>query len=121
MFLGAAAHHFNVTQDYGLAIPLGQYRVMEGSYWGADCQFYQESAAVIDSVNLHGDVYLALQRVHGHNLVVPQGTAEGVSLNNQGQVVFVDRERPGLVKTVNQKRFESHLIKGIPQAFWHTQ
>lgn len=115
------AYYFQVTQAYGLAIPLGQYQVLEGRYWGADCQFYEENRAVLNRVNRHGDVYLALQRVHGHSLVVPQGTAEGLFLNNKKQVVFVDSERPSLVKTVNQQRFESHLIHGIPLAFWHTR
>ncbi|MBK5145667.1 hypothetical protein I2494_18495 [Budviciaceae bacterium BWR-B9] len=107
--------YFDITHSYGLAIPNGRYLLKVNRYWGNECHFYAEDVKLHEQGDAKGTVYLALSRVHGHTLVMPEGTGFGLSLNNN-RVIYQADDRD--VKQIEQRLFERHVLKGIPLSLW---
>ncbi|QBH95032.1 hypothetical protein EKN56_00525 [Limnobaculum zhutongyuii] len=107
--------YFDITQSYGLTIPNGRYLLKVNRNWGNECHFYAEDVKLHEQGDGEGTIYLALSRIYGRTLVMPEGTGFGLSLNNN-MVIYRTDDRE--VKQIEQRLFERHVLKGIPTRFW---
>lgn len=107
--------YFDVVRSYGLDISNGRYLLKVNRNWGNGCHFYAEDVKLHEQGDAKGTVYLALSRVHGRTLVMPEGTGFGLSLENN-MVIYRADDRE--VKQIEQQLFERHVLKGIPLKLW---
>lgn len=109
--------YFNVTQSYGLAIADGRYLLKVNRNWGNECHFYAEDVKHHEQGDAECTVYLALSRVYGRTLVMPEGTRFGLSLENDAVIYRADDRG---VKQIDRRLFERHVLTGIPLRLWQS-
>lgn len=98
----AAVDYFDVTHSYGLIIPPGRYILSVSNTWGMGCIYYAQRPKLHDSGDVKDPVYLAISRVHGRTLVVPQGVEHGLLLDRY-EVVY--RRDEALLKSISLNSF----------------
>ncbi|MBP9642883.1 MAG: hypothetical protein KBE15_05315, partial [Budvicia sp.] len=64
-----------------------------------------------------GSVYLALSRVHGRTLVIPEGTGNGHRLYLDKNDVIYNIDDVSVNK-IELKLFEMYLLRGVPLSLW---
>ncbi len=110
-------NYFDVERSYGLDIPKGRYQIKVERYWGRDCHFYAEDNEWSNTPDTKGSVYLALSRVHGRTLVIPEGTGNGHRLYLDKNDVIYNIDDVSVNK-IELKLFEMYLLRGVPLSLW---